>query len=112
MKNNNDNDNRRRNRRSRSRSSNNNRSSSNKDKKRSKEWIREERELMDEALILMMRSKILREDADRIGEEIERLVGEYPDEYISQLPWEKKEEMFKRSEEIEKRLTKAAALWV
>ena len=79
--------------------------------KNSKEWLAKEQELKHEALILMMRSKMLKEEADKNGKNIENFKNNYPDDILNELPWDEKEKVVEKGEELLSRL-KANAKWL
>ena len=79
--------------------------------KNSKEWLAKEQELKKEALILMMRSNMLRQEADKNFKNIEKFQKEYPDNVLEELPWDEKETVMEKTDELADRL-KANAKWL
>jgi len=80
-------------------------------KKNSKEWLEREQVLKREALELSLRSEMLKDLSDKVWRQIKAFHDEYPDEVLDTLPWDEKELVISKTEELEKKL-EAAATWL
>ncbi len=70
-------------------------------KKGSKEWKAMEKTLRMEALVLQQRSMLLRERSVKLCEDIEDYSKKYPEDVRDNLPWDEKEAVEARIDELE-----------
>lgn len=75
-----------------------------KNKKPTKEWLAEEQSLKSEALLLMALSEVLKNEANANFEKVLQFTMQYPESKLESLPWDKREKMYARAEELEKKL--------
>lgn len=67
-------------------------------KKHSKAWLAEEAALKRDVMVLLIQSRLLKEDAEFNYIQIQKLTTNYPDEILDHMDWNIKEEMQKKAE--------------